>query len=86
MAKKLPRGDDGAFLGGEEYMKEMQDKYPDSFKKPEPASAPAPEEEPVPAPEPPMFAPNQPPAPDKPRRTLSELMKYKNEHPDAKIS
>ena len=82
MEKKFTR-DGEKFLGADDFMKEMQDKYPTAF-----VSDPAPAEptDPTPAPGAPYFAPQTPPAGQQKKRTLAELMKYANEHPGAQIN
>ncbi len=83
MEKKFAREND-KFLGADDFMKEMKEKYPTAFVAEDPA--PAPEEEPNPQqPKPPFFAPQKPPANQQKKRSLSEMMKYANEHPGAKI-
>lgn len=84
LAKGLTREGD-TFLGADDFMKALKEQYPASFEEAPAPAAPASDPAPAPAPAP-HFAPNQPPEPPQKRRTLSEMMKYKNEHPDAKIT
>lgn len=95
MAKKFKLEGD-KFVGADEFMAEMQKAYPSSFvTKPDPEPNPQPNPQPQPQPQPPKpnpavakpwFAPQQPPANPTKKRSLLELMKYKNEHPDAQIN
>lgn len=81
MAKKFAREGE-KFLGADDFMKEMQTKYPTAFVEEKPAEPP---DEP-PKPGTPFYAPPTPPAPGSgKKRTLTEMMAYKNEHPDSKI-
>lgn len=81
MAKKFAREGE-KFLGADDFMKEMKEKYPTAFVEERPADPPA---EP-PKPGTPYFTPTTPPANgSQKKRTLSEMMAYKNEHPDSKI-
>lgn len=88
MEKKFAREND-KFLGADDFMAEMKKDHPSFFVPDEPTPAPAPDPAPAPAPEPaqpkPYFAPTQPPAPSEKKRSLRELMKYHNEHPDEPI-
>lgn len=81
MAKGFTREGE-KFLGADDFMKEMQTKYPTAFVEEKPAEPPV--EQPKPGT--PYYAPPTPPAPGAgKKRTLSEMMAYKNEHPDSKI-
>lgn len=85
MEKRFAREND-RFLGADDFMKEMQNQYPTAFiseEPPAPSNPPEPETPPVDAP---YFAPQTPPAGRQKKRTLSELMKYANEHPGAAIT
>lgn len=72
------------FLGADEFMAEMQKAYPTGFVSHDPDPAPA--ADPAPAQPKPEFAPKTPPAPPAKKRSLLEMMKYHNEHPDAQIN
>lgn len=82
MEKKFAREGE-KFLGADDFMKEMQSKYPSAFEtEPKPADPPAD----PPKPGTPYYAPPTPGAPGAgKKRTLSEMMAYKNEHPESKI-
>ena len=69
------------FLGADDFMAEMKAAYPSGFVShdPEPEGDPAPQSKP-------QFSSKQPPAPPQKKRSLLELMKYKNEHPEAQIT
>lgn len=82
MAKKFTR-DGEKFLGADDFMKEMQTKYPTAFVAETPPADPPAD---PPKPGTPFYAPPTPPAAGAgKKRTLSEMMAYKNEHPDSKI-
>lgn len=82
MAKEFKREGD-KFLGADDFMAEIQKANPTGFVSADPPADPPAD----PAVDPkPRFAPPDPPSDPKKRKTLSELMKMKNEHPDAKIS
>lgn len=98
MGKGFKREGDN-FLGADEFMSEMQKTYPTGFLADAPAGsdsnnntggnvAAQNQQSPGQATQQkrPWFAPQVPPAGQTQRRTLSELMKFKNEHPDAKIN
>lgn len=100
MEKQFKRTDDGKFEGADSWMEEMQKSYPKSFAAPEPtadpAGTPAPDGTPTPnsptdapaAGKPrPWFAPPAGPSSSSggKKMSLSEMMVYKNSHPDAKI-
>lgn len=75
------------FLGADDFMAEMQKQYPTGFLADEPPTEPpAPPVPPQPQQPKPFFAPQQPPAPPQKKRSLLEMMKYHNEHPDAPIN
>ena len=83
MEKKFSRENE-KFLGADDFMAEMQKNNPSAFVVETPPEG-----------DPngnhggngaPYFAPQKPPAPAERKKTLTELMKYKNEHPDAKIN
>lgn len=97
MEKGFKREGDN-FLGADEFMSEMQKTYPTGFletdgsdpnnnagrntsaaQNQQLSGQPTQQKRP-------WFAPQVPPAGQPQRRTLSEMMKYKNEHPDAKIN
>lgn len=81
MEKKFTREGD-KFLGADDFMAEMKKNNPTAFVEEAPAEPPV--EQPKPGT--PYYAPTTPPAPGAGRkRTLSEMMAYKNEHPDSKI-
>lgn len=82
MEKKFAREGD-KFLGADDFMKEMQTKYPSAFEaEPKPADPPADPSKPGT----PYYAPSTPSAPGAgKKRTLTEMMTYKNEHPESKI-
>jgi hypothetical protein len=82
MAKQFVREGE-KFLGADDFMKEMQTKYPTAFVADTPPADP-PKDPPKPGT--PYYAPPTPPADGSgKKRTLSEMMAYKNEHPDSKI-
>lgn len=82
MAKQFAREGE-KFLGADDFMKEMQTKYPTAFVADTPPADP-PKDPPKPGT--PYYAPPTPPADGSgKKRTLSEMMAYKNEHPDSKI-
>ena len=86
MAKEFKREGE-KFLGADDFMAEIQKNNPTGFVSADPAPQDPPADPPTdPAKPKPSFAPTDPPADPKKRRTLSELMKLKNEHPEAKIS
>lgn len=88
MEKKFAREGE-KFLGADDFMAEMKKQYPTAFVDDTPPADPAPADPPAPATPPagaPYFAPQTPPAGGQKKRTLSELMKYANEHPGAKIT
>lgn len=94
MEKKFAMEGD-KFLGADDFMAEMQKQNPTAFitenpdPQPNPNPAPAPNSAPDPQPNPaprPWFAPQTPPAPPAKKRTLAEMMKFHNEHPDAPIN
>lgn len=86
MAKEFKREGD-KFLGADDFMAEIQKANPTGFVTADPAPKDPPADPPAdPAKPKPSFAPADPPADPKKRKTLSELMKMKNEHPEAKIS
>lgn len=85
MEKKFVKDGD-KFLGADDFMKEMKEKNPTGFLSDEPTAPPT-EPPATPPVQPPYFTPSQPPAQSgTKKRSLTELMKFKNEHPDAKIS
>lgn len=86
MAKAFRRSEDGKFEGADSWMEEMQKTYPGSFAASNPAADPA--GTPPPAGKPrPWFAPPAGPSGTSggKKMTLSEMMAFKNDHPDAKI-
>lgn len=90
MEKKFSREGD-KFLGADDFMEEMKKNNPTAFvvdtpPADPPSDPPAGQPNTPPANQPPFFTSQQPPAGQSKKKTLSELMKYKNEHPEAKIS
>ncbi len=86
MDKKFAREGD-KFLGADDFMAEMKKQYPTAFvDDTPPADPPAPPQPATPPAPAPYFAPQTPPASGQKKRSLSELMKYANEHPGAQIS
>lgn len=85
MAQNFTLGEDGKFEGADAFMEELKTAYPNSFA--QPAGDPAPGDSSGAPPKPhPWFAPQMAPQPaGAKKRTLSEMMRYKNEHPEAKI-
>ena len=82
MAKKFAREGE-KFLGADDFMKEMQEKYPTAFVADTPPAEPPVEQ---PKPGTPYYVPKTPPADgSQKKRSLSEMMAYKNEHPESKI-
>lgn len=81
MAKEFKRGDDGKFLGAEDFMAQMKEANPGAFV----ADDPAPPADP-PAPKP-RFAPPNPANPPKngKKMTLTEKMKYAAENPGVNV-
>ena len=75
MAKGLVREGE-KFLGADDFMAEMQKQYPTAFVTEDPAN---------PTPKPKFSDPNPKPSDPPKKLTLSEMMKHKNEHPEAKI-
>ena len=100
MAKGFQRDGD-KFVGADSFMEEMQKAYPTGFTAENPGANPPAQNNPPqqnnPAPQNqpgtpaqqqprPWFAPPAPPAGPTHKRTLTEWMRYKNEHPDAKVN
>lgn len=88
MAKQFTREND-KFLGADDFMAEMQKNNPSAFIVDTPPADPPANDPPAgqnPAVGAPFFAPQNPPQQPTKKRTLAELMKYKNEHPDAQIN
>ena len=88
MAKGFAREND-KFLGADDFMAEMQKNNPSAFiVDTPPADHPAndPPAGQNPAANAPFFTSQNPPQQQTKKRTLAELMKYKNEHPDAQIN
>ena len=86
MEKKFAREGD-KFLGADDFMAEMKKLYPTAFvDDTPPADPPANPNPPAPPAGAPYFAPKTPPANGQKKRSLSELMKYANEHPGATIT
>ena len=89
MEKKFTREGD-KFLGADDFMAEMQKNNPSAFVVDAPPADPPANDPPAgqnPSQNPPPFFTSQtPPAGQQKKKTLSEMMKYKNEHPEAKIN
>lgn len=82
MEKKFAREGD-KFLGADDFMKEMQTKYPTAFAVETPPADPPADPAKTGTP---YYAPPTPAASGAgKKRTLSEMMAYKNEHPESKI-
>jgi len=82
MAQGFKRGEDGTFLGADDFMAKMKESNPGAFVVETPPADPEP-----PAPPKPSFAPTNPVNPPKKTKkmSLTEMMKYKAEHPDADV-
>ena len=83
LEQNMPLQEDGTFLGAKDFMDSLKEKDPGSFVIEEPASNPDPATPPAPA-----FTsgkPATPPASGK-KMTLSEMMKYANEHPETDVA
>lgn len=101
MAKNFKRSEDGKFEGADAWMEEMKQSYPSSFAAPAPAGDPAGtppsgSNDPAPSGKPagtpagksrPWFAPPSGPSASTggKKMSLSDMMAYKNAHPDAEI-
>lgn len=100
MAKKFKRSEDGKFEGADSWMDEMKKTYPGAFAASDPAGTPPAGGDPAqnspsgtpagapPAGKPrPWFAPPAGPSGSSggKKMSLSEMMAFKNNHPDAKI-
>lgn len=83
MAQGFKRGEDGTFLGADDFMNKMKEANPGAFVVETPPADPEP-----PAPPKPTFAPTNPanPPKNKKKMSLTEMMQYKAEHPDTDIS
>lgn len=81
MAQGFKRGDDGKFLGADDFMKSMKESNPGAFVVDEPPAPPTP-----PAPKP-TFTPPNPANPPKPKNkmTLTEKMKFMSENPGTNV-
>lgn len=80
--------EDGTFIGGKEFMEKLMadDDYKAAFKTAE-QPTPAPQPEPTPEkPKPQFSTPSTPEPAPKPKKSLAELMRMKNENPNAQIS
>ena len=80
--------EDGTFIGGKEFMEKLMadDDYKAAFKTAE-QPAPAPTPDPAPEkPKPQFSTPSTPEPAPKPKKSLAELMRMKNENPNAQIS
>lgn len=75
--------DNGVFLGGKEFMDKL--KADDDYKAAFVVDAPAPKEEEPPKPKPHFSDPTPPQNPPRPKPSLQELMRRKNENPNAEI-
>lgn len=83
MAQGFKRSDDGIFLGADDFMHKMKVSNPGAFVVEVPPADPEP-----PAPTKPTFTPPNPANPpknNKRRMSLTEMMKYKAEHPDTNV-
>lgn len=83
MAQGFKRSDDGIFLGADDFMHKMKESNPGAFVVEVPPADPEP-----PAPTKPTFTPPNPANPpknNKGRMSLTEMMKYKAEHPDTNV-
>lgn len=82
MAQGFKRGDDGKFLGADDFMKSMKESNPGAFVVETP-----PVSDPPPVPKP-IFAPPNPANPPKSgkKMTLTEKMKYMAEHPGTDVN
>lgn len=84
MAQGFKRSDDGTFLGADDFMSKMKESNPGAFVVEAPSTDPEP-----PAPPKPTFTtpnPANPPKNNKRRMSLTEMMKYKAEHPDTDVN
>lgn len=83
MAQGFKRSEDGTFLGADDFMTKMKESNPGAFVVETPPADPEP-----PKPPKPIFAPGTDPTPPggKRKMSLTEAMKYKNEHPEADIA
>jgi len=89
MEKKFPMEGE-KFLGADDFMAELKKANPSAFVDDAPGQPDTPPAGPDPNNAPPKnkpwFAPQQPPANPGKKRSLLEMMKYHNEHPDAPIN
>lgn len=83
MAQEFKRGEDGTFLGADDFMKSMKESNPGAFVVETPPTDPEP-----PAPPKPTFTPPNPANPPKPAKkmTLTEKMKYMADHPGTDVN
>lgn len=83
MAQGFKRSEDGTFLGADDFMTKMKENNPGAFVVETPPTDPEP-----PKPPKPTFTPGTDPTPPggKKKMSLTEAMKYKNEHPEADIT
>lgn len=84
MEQGFKRSDDGTFLGADDFMAKMKESNPGAFVVEMPSTDPNP-----PAPPKPTFTPPNPvnpPKSNKRRMSLTEMMRYKAEHPDTDVN
>lgn len=84
--RKFPY-EDGGFIGGKEFMEKLMadDDYKAAFVIETPATTTDPEPAPAPQPKPQFSDPNPHQPQPKPKASLAELMRRKNENPNAEI-
>lgn len=84
MAQGFKRSEDGTFLGADDFMTKMKESNPGAFVVEAPVTDPEP-----PAPPKPTFTPPNPANPpknNKRRMSLTEMMRYKADHPDTDVN